>query len=228
TPNLSNIFFYAKISANIALESLKLALQNKITFALTRPPGHHANKDSLGGFCYFNNIACATNWFLNISELIGDNPSDNQDNNKKVSILDIDVHHGNGTQDIFLGNEKVLFISLHQAYIYPGTGLRSEKNCINFPLPSGTTDVEYLQVLNKALDKIKEYKPNLLGVSCGFDTFKDDPLAGLALTESCYYQIGRKISQLNLPTFCVLEGGYSKKLPYLIEHFLKGLQGNSV
>ncbi|MCX7940192.1 MAG: histone deacetylase [Endomicrobia bacterium] len=217
TPSLPNIFFYASISANIVFEALKLALKGKISFALTRPPGHHANSDSLSGFCYFNNIACAVNWFISTSEFEFSNT------NKKVAILDIDVHHGNGTQDIFLGDDRVLFISLHQAYIYPGSGLRSEKNCINFPLSAGTTDIEYLQVLTRAIEKIKEFNPAILGVSCGFDTFKEDPLAGLALTESCYYQIGKKISNLNLPTFCALEGGYSKKLPILIEQFLKGL-----
>lgn len=219
TPNLPNIFFYAKISANIVLQSLKLALEKNITFALTRPPGHHATKNEPGGFCYFNNIACAINWYLdNVKS--GDSK---ESYDSKVAILDIDVHHGNGTQDIFLGNDRVLFISLHQAYIYPGTGLRSEKNCLNFPLSAGTTDLEYLQVLNKAIQKIEEFKPTLVGISCGFDTFKEDPLAGLSLTENCYYHIGKKIANLNLPTFCVLEGGYSKKLPFLVEQFLRGL-----
>ncbi len=217
TPALPNIFFYAKLSANIVLESLKLALEGKTTFALTRPPGHHATKSKLGGFCYFNNIACAVNWYLNKYT----------DNKPKVAILDIDVHHGNGTQDIFLGNENVLFISLHQAYIYPGSGLKSEKNCINFLLSSGTTDFEYLQVVNKAIEKIKEFEPNLLAISCGFDTFSEDPLANLALSQSCYYHIGRKINSLNLPTFCALEGGYSKKLPFLVEQFLKGFVENN-
>ncbi len=212
TPNLKNIFFYAKISANIVLESLKLAIENKKTFALTRPPGHHATKNNLGGFCYFNNIACAINWYLKNYK------------HKKVAILDIDVHHGNGTQDIFLNNEKIIFISLHQANIYPATGLKSENNCINFPLLTNTTDFEYLQTLNKAIEKIIEFKPDLLAVSAGFDTFKEDTLAGLMLTEECYYKTAKTIKQLNLATFYVLEGGYSKKLPYLIEKFLEGLK----
>lgn len=210
TPNLPNIYFYAKISANIVLESLKLALEGNLTFALTRPPGHHATKENLGGFCYFNNIAVAINWYL-------------KNYKEKVAILDIDVHHGNGTQEIFLGDNSVLFISLHQAYIYPGTGLVSEKNCLNFPLESSTTDFEYLQTLDKAIKKIVEFNPNIFGVSVGFDTFKDDPLAGLNLTDNCYYEIAKKIATLNIPTFCVLEGGYSKKLPYLVEKFLEGL-----
>lgn len=212
TPNLDNIFFYAKISASIALESLKLAIENKKTFALTRPPGHHATKNNLGGFCYFNNIACAVNWYLKNYK------------NRKVAILDIDVHHGNGTQEIFLNNEKVIFISLHQAYIYPGTGLKSENNCINFPLSTGTIDSEYIKTLNKAKEKIFEFNPNLVAVSLGFDTFKEDPLGGLNLTEECYYKIAKIISQIDVATFYVLEGGYSKKLPYLIEKFLEGLK----
>ncbi|MCS7232275.1 MAG: histone deacetylase [Elusimicrobiota bacterium] len=212
TPNFENVIFYAKVSANVVLEALKASLQEKIAFALTRPPGHHAGSSSLGGFCYFNNIACAVNWYLS-----------NDLENKKVAILDIDVHHGNGTQEIFLGNDKVLFISIHQAYIYPGSGLKSEKNCLNFPLFAGTDDFEYLKILDEAIQEIKEFSPNLLAISCGFDTFKEEPLAGLNLSENCYYEIGKKIAKVGIPTFFALEGGYSKKLPYLIENFLKGL-----
>ncbi|MCX7956277.1 MAG: histone deacetylase [Endomicrobia bacterium] len=213
TPNLPNIFFYAKISANIVLESLKIALNGKKTFALTRPPGHHATRDQLGGFCYFNNIACAVNWYLkNLDDI----------ENRKVAILDIDVHHGNGTEEIFWKNRNIIFLSIHQFGIYPGSGLVSRDNCINFPLFVNTSNEEYLKTLDKAFDIINNFNPKILGVSCGFDTFNEDPLAGLNLTEDCYYEIGKKISQLKLPTFCVLEGGYSKKLPRLIEEFLKG------
>lgn len=213
TPCIPNIYFYAAVSANIVLESLKFALSGKKTFALTRPPGHHATKDNLGGFCYFNNIAVAINWYLRNYE------------DSKVAILDIDVHHGNGTEDIFLGNNNVIFISLHQVGIYPGSGLKSIDNCTNFPLPKGCKDDEYLTTLDKAIDIIKKFKPHVLGVSCGFDTFKDDPLAGMELSEECYYYIGKKLNQLNILTFCALEGGYSKKLPYLIENFLRGFAG---
>jgi len=210
TPNLPNIFHYAKISANIVLHSMKSVLNNNKSFALTRPPGHHATSSQLGGFCYFNNIAVAINWYLKNFE------------DKKVAILDIDVHHGNGTEEIFLGNKRVLFISLHQMHIYPGSGLKSRQNCINFPLFAQTEDKEYLKVLNSAIEKIKEFNPDILGVSCGFDTYKNDPLAGLSLSENCYYEIGKAIKEINLPTFCVLEGGYSKQLPVLIEKFLSG------
>ncbi len=209
TPNLPNIFHYAKISANIVLQSLKIALDNNKVFALTRPPGHHATSSNLGGFCYFNNIAVAINWYF-------------KNFNSKAAILDIDVHHGNGTEEIFLGNERILFVSLHQAYIYPGSGLKSRQNCINFPLSAGTNDNEYLKVLNVAVEKIKEFNPSVLGVSCGFDTYEKDPLAGLSLSQDCYYEIGKIIKEIGIPTFCTLEGGYSKDLPMLIEKFLSG------
>jgi len=175
-------------------------------FALTRPPGHHAGRSFLGGFCYFNNIAIAV-------RKLG----------KRTAILDLDVHHGNGTQDIFLGDDKVLYVSLHQVPHYPGTGLRSEGNCRNFPLPPGTEESAYLKTLEKALSTVALFKPEILAVSMGFDTYAGDPLGGQRITEKGFGTIGRMVKALNMPTFVVLEGGYSGKTGELCLSFLEGL-----
>ena len=207
TPALHNIFYYATLSAGGAIMAMELALKNEVSFSLLRPPGHHAGRNFLGGFCYFNNIAIAV-----------------RKSQKKTAVLDIDCHHGNGTEDIFLGDEKVLYISLHRyGFFYPGTGGESHANAINFPMGANTTEKEWLQNFSRALELIKDFAPELLAVSAGFDTYKNDPIAGLGLEVETYYTIGKFISQLNLPTFCVLEGGYSDELPRCIYNFFKGL-----
>jgi len=213
TPNFLDILEYAKLSAGAAIQAAELALVGEKAFSLMRPPGHHASASSgPQGFCYFNNIAIAVSKMLKEKKV------------KKAAILDIDVHHGNGTQDIFLGNDKVLYISLHQSPLYPETGLVSEKNCINYPLPSGTSEQEYLDVLEKALEKIQEFNPDILGISAGFDTFKEDPLASLQLEIESYEKIGKMINSCNINTFAVLEGGYSSRLGECIHAFLKGIE----
>jgi acetoin utilization deacetylase AcuC-like enzyme len=178
----------------------------KLGFALTRPPGHHASRDLAEGFCYFNNIAIA------VKKL-----------EKKTAILDIDVHHGNGTQSIFMGNKNVLYVSLHQAPLYPMTGLKSELNCHNYPLFPDTSESDYLKTLEKALQVIQSNRPEVLAISMGFDTFGGDPLAGQKLTEKGYGKMGRMISALNIPTFITLEGGYNvEKIGILCRNFLDG------
>ncbi|MCK4532128.1 MAG: histone deacetylase, partial [Candidatus Aenigmarchaeota archaeon] len=177
-------------------------------FSLMRPPGHHAGKRTFEGFCYFNNIAIAV-----MKALKGV---------KKVGILDIDVHHGNGSQEIFLGNPNVIYVSLHQyGFIYPGTGKHSEGNCYNYPLENGAEEGEYLEKLWVGLEKIKKFNPDLIAVSVGFDTFEKDPLAGLKLKIETYSKISKMISELAKPKFAVLEGGYSKALPECVQSFLK-------
>ncbi|MFN3966935.1 MAG: histone deacetylase, partial [Endomicrobiia bacterium] len=170
----------------------------------------HATKNQLGGFCYFNNIAIAVKYLLANSSV------------DSVAILDIDCHHGNGTQDIFLGEDKILFVSLHQVPLYPGTGLTSEKNCLNFPLPPGTEEKIYLNTLEKALKEIENFKPNLIAVSAGFDTYKKDPITNMNLEKISYKKIAELISGLKIPRFAVLEGGYSSDLPECIYNFILG------
>ncbi len=210
TPNIPGIFSYALLSAGGAVTAATLACRNKSAFSLMRPPGHHATRDKLGGFCYFNNIAVAVKKIINKI--------------KRIAIIDIDCHHGQGTQDIFQGDNNVLYISLHQRGIYPGTGLSSNDNYVNYPLDVGTGPEEYLTIFKQAIDEVKIFKPNLLAISAGFDTYKNDPLTGLALEMETFKKIGQIIAGLGLPLFAVLEGGYSQDMPQCLYNFLKGLE----
>jgi acetoin utilization deacetylase AcuC-like enzyme len=175
-----------------------------------RPPGHHAAKNNLGGFCYFNNIAIAC---LKAQEHV-----------KKIAVVDFDCHHGNGTEDIFLGKENLLYLSLHQSPLYPGTGLKSKDNCINFPLAASTTPDQFLAVFEEGLKEMKKFNPDLLAVSAGFDSYKLDPITNLTLEKSTYKEIGRQLAAIQRPVFAILEGGYSKDLPDCIYQFLSGLE----
>lgn len=214
TPNLPNIFFYALLSAGGAIKAAKVTLENQkecIGFSLMRPPGHHATKNQLGGFCYFNNIAIA------VKKIIKEN------NIKRVGIIDIDCHHGQGTQDIFGGDKNVFYFSLHQKEIYPGTGLESKENILNIPLVAGISDKEYLSYFKKGIEKVMEFNPEIIGVSAGFDTYKKDPLTAINLELSIYRKIGKIIKKTGKPIFAVLEGGYSDDLPKCIYSFLRGI-----
>ena len=174
-------------------------------FCAVRPPGHHAERNRAMGFCIYNNVAVGAHYLLEKYKF------------NKVAIIDFDVHHGNGTQDIFYDNEKVLYISTHQYPYYPGTGDEKEKgkynNIFNIPLPAGTTSEEYLNAYEFALKKIKEFKPEFILLSAGFDAHKDDPLAQLQLTSKDFYNLTKRT--LNLAKlYCegkvvsILEGGY--------------------
>ena len=174
-------------------------------FCAVRPPGHHAERNKAMGFCIYNNVAVGTHYLLEKYKF------------NKVAIIDFDVHHGNGTQDIFYDNEKVLYISTHQYPYYPGTGAEKEKgkynNIFNIPLPAGTTSEEYLNAYEFVLKKIKEFKPEFILLSAGFDAHKDDPLAQLQLTSKDFYNLTKRT--LNLAKlYCegkvvsILEGGY--------------------
>jgi acetoin utilization deacetylase AcuC-like enzyme len=211
TPVLPKIFDYALLSAGSAILASETALKEGAAFSLMRPPGHHATKNRVMGFCYFNNIAVA------MAKHVEENPGD------KGAILDIDCHHGNGTEDIFLGNGSVLYVSLHQSPLYPGTGMESHKNVLNFPLPPSTAETDYLDILHRACQKIADFDPILLGVSAGFDTYKEDPLTQLNLEVSTYRRMGKIIADLRRPTFIVMEGGYSRDLPECVFELLSGL-----
>jgi len=209
SPPYENIYEYAKLSAGGAILAAKVS-----GFSLMRPPGHHAGRSGIAlggsslGFCYFNNIAVAV-------RSLG----------KNTLIVDIDGHHGNGTQDIFLGDERVRFISLHRSPHYPGTGFRSEANCLNFPLSRNAGDRLYLKTLEKALSQINVKDIEVVAISAGFDAHKNDPQASLSLSSQCYREIGRKIGSLGLPTFAALEGGYvPRDLGRNIHELLQGFE----
>ncbi|MDC0456208.1 histone deacetylase family protein [Candidatus Pelagibacter sp.] len=177
----------------------------KNAFCAVRPPGHHAEKNKAMGFCIYNNVAVGANYLINKYKL------------KKIAIIDFDVHHGNGTQDIFYDSEKVLYISTHQYPYYPGSGTNDEKgkhnNILNIPLPAGTTSEEYLNAYESVLKKINEFKPEFILLSAGFDAHKDDPLAQLQLQSKDFYSITKRTLELS-KQYCdgkvvsILEGGY--------------------
>jgi acetoin utilization deacetylase AcuC-like enzyme len=176
-----------------------------------RPPGHHAGRNgaALGantrGFCYLNNIAIAVRHL-----------------GKPTLILDIDGHHGNGTQEIFFGDDKVMYVSLHRHPHYPGTGAVSKANCLNFPLWGDCGDEAYLETLDGALGMVDVGRFEAVAVSAGFDTHMGD-LASLGLTEKGYTEIGKRIAALKKPTFFVLEGGYvGEQIGKDIAELLKG------
>ena len=211
TPALPGIFEHAILSAGSAINAAQTCLKGEKTFSLMRPPGHHATRNSLGGFCYFNNVAIAS---LKVKEKLG-----------KIAIIDFDCHHGNGTEDIFLGKKDFLYLSLHQSPQYPGTGLRSRGNCINYPLDANTPPEKYLSVLDEGLKHIEQFNPDLLAISAGFDSYKLDPITSFSLEKDTYRDIGKMLASLNKPMFAVLEGGYSKDIPECIYQFLTGLTG---
>jgi len=209
TPNHDNIFSYASLSAGGAIKAAELAVKEENAFSLMRPPGHHAGRDFLGGFCYFNNLAIAVEKAL---KDVG-----------RVCIIDFDGHHGNGTQDIFLGDKDVLYVSLHQSPLFPGTGLKPEKNCLNYPLPPGVDHRVYIEVLTKALHEVRRFDADLLAVSAGFDSCCSDPLTSILLQPKDFEKIGKLIEGLDKPLFAVLEGGYSEDMHECVYSFLKGL-----
>ena len=170
-----------------------------------RPPGHHCNQNKAAGFCILNNVAIGAKYLLNKYKY------------KKVAIVDFDVHHGNGTQDIFYNNKNVLFISTHQYPYYPGTGSEKEKgkfnNICNIPLPAGTNSEEYLNAFEFALDRLKKFQPEFVLISAGFDGHRADPLAQLKLDTNDYYEITKRIIETskkfsNGKVVSILEGGY--------------------
>lgn len=207
TPDYPGIAQHALTSLSGALSA---ALADEPAFSLTRPPGHHAGKSRVAGFCYFNNLALA------VARLQKEKKA------ARVAILDVDVHHGDGTEELVLGRENVLFVSLHQVPLYPGSGLASRANCRNVPLEAGTGEADYLPLVEAELSRILAFKPEALAVSAGFDTYKDDPIAGLKLEKQTYKKLGRLIAETKLPRFAVLEGGYADDLPILVEKFLDG------
>jgi acetoin utilization deacetylase AcuC-like enzyme len=211
----------AKASAACAVEAARLVLKGEqLTYALCRPPGHHAASDLAAGFCYFNNAALAAEIVTRAG--------------KRCAILDIDVHHGNGTEAIFYDRADVLTVSIHvnPKRFYPffwgyenecGRGLGEGFN-LNLPLERGTEIKSYLEALEIALQRVNDFAPQVLVVAAGLDIAVDDPFKGFAIRTGDFTSIGRRIAELKLPMVVVQEGGYpSESLGHNLAALLRGL-----
>ena len=224
TPITEGSYSAARGSVNAALTAASLVLDGeRFAYAACRPPGHHASRDLYGGYCFFNNAAIVAH---HVATSTGG----------RVTVLDPDYHHGNGTQQIFYERGDVQYVSLHadpvRAYPYV-TGFRDEIGAgkgrganTNFPLAAGMGDDEFAKVLEAALEKIDRFKPEFLVVSLGVDTFDGDPICDLRLTRRGFHTCGALVSRLGLPTTVLQEGGYAlSELGNNVRAWLRGLEG---
>lgn len=190
-------------------------------FAVVRPPGHHASKNEALGFCLFNNIAVAVQ--KNVNE------------GKKVCIIDIDGHHGNGTQSIFYDSDIVLYCSIHQQNAFPGTGNVKETGRgkglgynVNIPIAEQSGDDIFMLALEELLPIISKFNPDIVGVSAGFDGYNDDRLLNLNYSLNAYYECGILLGKKFKNAFAVLEGGYHNNIKRCVEVFIAGINGRKV
>jgi acetoin utilization deacetylase AcuC-like enzyme len=223
-PIVAGTYGAARAAVDVALTAVDLVLGGEqIGYGLCRPPGHHAARAMAGGYCFFNNAAIA-------AEAIARSTAE------PVAILDVDYHHGNGTQQIFWRRGDVLYVSLHadpdRQFPYflgrateTGEGDGAGSN-LNIPLPGGTTNADYLAALERGLDRIATTTGSIVVVSLGFDTFALDPLGDFALTTDAYHEVGRRVTALGRRLVILQEGGYHR--PTLGENaraWLRGAEG---
>jgi acetoin utilization deacetylase AcuC-like enzyme len=206
SPILAGTWQATRAAVDVALTAAQAVLDGApAAYGLCRPPGHHAARDLFGGYCYLNNAAIAAHWLT-------------EQTSTRVAILDVDVHHGNGTQAIFWERPDVLYVSLHSdpRAMYPyyvgyadetggGAGLGAN---LNLPLPAGSDDDRYLDTLDIAVDRIASFDAGTLVVSLGLDTYVLDPMGGFGLTTAGYAEMGRRVAALGRPTVVIQEGGY--------------------
>ncbi len=226
-PIVAGTYDAARWSVDVALTAVDLVLGGETAaYGLCRPPGHHAAAAMAGGYCFFNNAAIAAQAIVDAT-------------GERVAILDVDVHHGNGTQQIFWRREDILYASLHAdpVRLYPfflghadevGEGPGKDAN-LNLPLPLRADDATYLAAVDRALERIAEQPGSILVVSLGFDTFHLDPLGDLALTTEGYHAMGRRVAALGRRLVILQEGGYH--LPALganARAWLRGAAGRSL
>ena len=212
TPAYPKIYDYALNSAGAGTDVARAALAGEPAFALMRPPGHHSTRDRAMGFCFFSNIAIAALDAL-------------KNGAKRLAIWDFDAHHGNGTEDIVAHNDQIRFASIHQYPAYPGSGGKSFANIDNYPVAPLTPRQEHADVCKRALDKLVQFKPDLILVSAGFDAYARDPLVQMTLEQEDFASFGEWLRNLDVPSGAILEGGYSDDLPELIDAFLTAWAG---
>ncbi|MBT0569916.1 histone deacetylase family protein [Curvibacter sp. CHRR-16] len=207
TPLTAGTWQAARAGADCALSAAQAVLDGeKLSFALSRPPGHHAGANFYGGYCFLNNAAIAAEHLR-------------QGGAEKVAVLDIDYHHGNGTQACFYDRSDVFFASVHGDPVteYPfylgyadETGVAAGVGAnLNIPLPRGTDYARWAQALDAALDAITRYGVQALVLSLGMDTFEGDPISGFKLRSDDYFQVGARLARLALPVVVIFEGGYA-------------------
>ena len=222
TPITRGTFEAAQAAVDVAISAAEAIHSGApAAFALTRPPGHHACADLYGGYCYFNNIAIAAQWLT--------------ERRLRPAILDVDYHHGNGTQTIFYRRADMLFVSIHAdpAFAFPhflgfaderGEGAGEGCN-LTLPLPRFTDWAAYAPTLKRALTRIRDFAPDVLLVSLGLDTFEGDPISHFRLKREDYFRLGETIAALRKPTLLAFEGGYDlEALGEITANVLAGFQ----
>ncbi len=207
SPAYSEIFEHAARASGAAIDVARTALAGEKSFSLMRPPGHHATRDQAMGFCYFNHVAIAA---LEALESGAD----------RVAIWDFDAHHGNGTEAIVRGNQRIAFASVHQHPAYPGTGTESFDSFRNFPIAPESSRARHMAAIEQSLRWLLDSKPDLFLVSAGFDAYVGDPITQMTLLEEDFATCGQWLQEVAVPAGAILEGGYSDQLPQLIDCFL--------
>ncbi len=220
-PNSKNAILKS-VGAGINASDDLLQNKSKRFFCSVRPPGHHAEKIRANGFCFFNNVAITAKYLINRYSI------------NKIGIIDFDVHHCNGTQDIFLDQENVFLGSIHQFPLFPGTGSENEKgknNIFNAPIEAGTNSKDFIDIFQKIIiDNLNKFKPEVILISAGFDAHKRDPLANINLESKDYFDLTKIIVDLaNIhckgKIISFLEGGYDLiALKEGIEEHIKALK----